>query len=219
VTEERIRIDTPKGEVSGAWSRAGQMRAVVVVAHGAGSGMDHPLLVGFTDTLNEAAIATLRFNFPYMEAGRRSPGKPEDAIGAWQAAFGEAIQRADGKQVWAAGKSYGGRMASMAVADDLPAAGLVFLGYPLHPPGKPDQVRDAHLDRISVPMLFLQGTADPFAREDLITGVTDRLGRWAVLHRVEGGDHSFNVRGTKRSPAEVGRMLGSVAARFIRHHP
>jgi predicted alpha/beta-hydrolase family hydrolase len=109
----------------------------------------------------------------------------------------------------------GGRIASMAVAEGMPADGLLFLGYPLHPPGKPDRLRDEHLYRIRVPMLFLEGTDDPFARFDLLKDLTSKLGRWAVLHPVEGGDHSFRVRGARRPDEEIGRLLGSVAARFM----
>ena len=107
-------------------------------------------------------------------------------------------------------------MASMAVAEGMPAAGLVFLGYPLHPPGKPEKVRDEHLYRISVPMLFLEGTRDPFADPSLLERLLGRLGERAELIAFEGGDHSFNVRGSKRDPREVGAGLAEPAARFIR---
>jgi predicted alpha/beta-hydrolase family hydrolase len=213
--DERFAIETERATVSAAWAAPRAFSAVVAVAHGAGSDMDHPLLVGFTDCLNEAGIASLRFNFPYMEAGRKTPDREPAAIAAWRAVFDATKGRAGGKRVFASGKSYGGRMASMAAAEGMPADGLVFLGYPLHPPGKPERLRDAHLDDIHVPMLFLQGTDDPFARRDLLAGVVGRLGRWAVLHEVEGGDHSFRVRGIRRSNDEIGRLLGSVAARFI----
>src|SRR5213076_1098229 len=119
-------------------------------------------LSGFTRALNEESVATLRFNFPYREAGRKFPDRPPAAIAAWRAAMEEAAARSKGEPLWAAGKSFGGRMASMAVAAGMPAAGLVYLGYPLHPPGKPDRVRAEHLFTITVPMLFLQGTGDPF---------------------------------------------------------
>lgn len=213
--EERFTVETERGAMSAAWAAPPAFSAAVAVAHGAGSGMDHPLLVGFTDCLNEAGIASLRFNFPYIEAGRKTPDREPAAIEAWRAVFAATHDRAGGKRVFGSGKSYGGRMASMAVAEGMPADGLVFLGYPLHPPGKPDRLRDSHLGRVHVPMLFLQGTDDPFARRDLLEGVVERLGRWAVLHEVEGGDHSFRVRGVRRSNEETGRLLGSVAARFI----
>jgi len=147
----------------------------MVVAHGAGSGMDHPFLVGFCDALATEDVAALRFNLPYMEAGRKSPGAPRDAIMAIRAAVEEAGARGGGP-VFAGGKSYGGRMASMAAAEGMTCAGLVFLGYPLHPPGKPDQVRDEHLYGLSIPMLFLHGTRDPFASPDVLAPVLARLG-------------------------------------------
>ena len=124
----------------------------IVVAHGAGAGMDHPFMVGFSRAMNDLGVATLRFNFPYMDAGRRSPDRQPVAVATWRAAFDAAVARAPvGEPVWASGKSFGGRMASVAVAEGMPAAGLVFLGYPLHPPGKPERVRDEHLYAIDGP--------------------------------------------------------------------
>jgi hypothetical protein len=114
------------------------------------------------------------------------------------------------------GKSLGGRIASMCVADGMPAAGLVFLGYPLHPPGKPERIRDEHLYRIQVPMLFLHGTADPFARPTLLAEVVRKLGERATLEQIEGGDHSFNVRGRRADAREVGASLAGLAAPFVR---
>jgi predicted alpha/beta-hydrolase family hydrolase len=113
------------------------------------------------------------------------------------------------------GKSLGGRIASMCVADGMPAAGLVFLGYPLHPPGKPERIRDEHLYRISVPMLFLHGTRDPFADGALLSKVVRKLGDRATLVEVEGGDHSFNLRGPRADPREVGAGLAKLAAPFV----
>ncbi|MBI3649200.1 MAG: dienelactone hydrolase [Actinobacteria bacterium] len=216
VPEERLAFDSGKGQVSAAFARPPEPVATLVVSHGAGSGMDHPFLVGFTRAMNEQAIATLRFNFPYMEAGRRSTDPQPVAVAAWRAAFEAAVARAGGGQVFAGGKSYGGRMASVAVAEGMPAAGLVFLGYPLHPPGKPERVRDEHLYAIEVPMLFLHGTLDPFADPRLLKRVIDRLGTRATLLEVTGGDHSFNVRGAKKEPREVGASLAPLVASFIR---
>jgi predicted alpha/beta-hydrolase family hydrolase len=118
--------------------------------------------------------------------------------------------------VWASGKSFGGRMASMAVAEGMPAAGLVFLGYPLHPPGKPERIRDEHLYRIEAPMLFLHGTNDPFASGGLLAEVARKLGDRATIEEIEGGDHSFNVRGRRTDPREVGAGLAELAAPFVR---
>jgi predicted alpha/beta-hydrolase family hydrolase len=141
------------------------------------------------------------------------------AIVAWRAAFDVAMSRAPAKEaVWAGGKSFGGRMASMAVAEGMPAAGLVFLGYPLHAPGRPDRLRADHLFTIEVPMLFVHGTADPFASSDTLGPVLSRLGSRATLHEVEGGGHSFE-RSRKDDPREIGASLAEVVASFIREHP
>ena len=118
--------------------------------------------------------------------------------------------------MWAAGKSFGGRMASMAVAEGMRATGLVYLGYPLHPPGKPEKLRDEHLYGLKLPMLFLQGTRDTFATPELLEGVVARIGQAAILEWCEGGDHSFAVAGKKRSAEEVGASLASPVAAFMR---
>lgn len=203
-----------------AFARPDNPTATVVVAHGAGAGMDHPFMHGFTGGLNSLGIATLRFNFPYREAGRKFPDRPPAAIAAWRAAMAAAAELAaeygDTGPLWAAGKSFGGRMASMAVAEGMEAAGLVFLGYPLHAPGKPDKLRDEHLYGITAPMLFLQGSRDTFATPELLEDVVGRIGPSAVLQWVDGGDHSFAVAGLKRSAAEVGASLAEPVARFIR---
>src|SRR5207247_10691004 len=133
-----------------------------------------------------------RCNVPCLEAGRRSTDSAPVAVAAWREAFEAARSRGpEGEPVWAGGKSYGGRMASMAAAEGMPAAGLIFLGYPLHPPGKPDRLRAEHLFTISVPMLFLQGTGDPFATPDVLGPVLKRLGKRATLYPIEGGGHSL----------------------------
>jgi predicted alpha/beta-hydrolase family hydrolase len=215
--EERIAIDAPDaGPVSGAYARPPGADRTIVVAHGAGVGMDHPFIVGFTRAMNDLDVATLRFNFPYMEAGRRSPDRQPVAVATWRAAFETAVARAPaGEPVWASGKSFGGRMASVAVAEGMGAAGLVFLGYPLHPPGKPDRVRDEHLYAIEVPILFLQGTKDPFATPAVLGPVIERLGARATLHVIEGGGHSLE-RSRKDDPREIGAGLAPIAATFMR---
>ena len=217
--EERVKVEGGPSPVSGVYARPSDAPATIVVAHGAGSGMDHPFLVGFSRAMNDEGIATLRFNFPYMEAGRRSPDRSPVAIATWRAASEEASHRGSaGEPIWASGKSFGGRMASMAVGEGMPAAGLVFLGYPLHAPGKPEAIRDEHLYGIDVPMLFLEGTRDPFAAPELLAGVIAKLGDRATLVTIEGGDHSFNVRGVKRDAREVGASLAVHVAPFIRSH-
>ena len=167
--------------------------------------------------LAEGRISSLRFNFPYLEEGRRSPDRLPVLLEAWREALEEGRRRAGRAPVVAAGKSLGGRVASMLAAEQgqaFGAAALVFFGYPLHPPGRPHQVRDAHLSLVQVPMLFIQGTEDRLARFDLVRSLVARVGM-ARLHPVPGADHSFRVKGRRREDLEVGRELGSIAATFI----
>jgi uncharacterized protein len=213
----RFEVETPRGAVTAAWHDAGPEAPALVVAHGAGAGMDHPFMAGFCDALAGAGVAALRFNFPYIEAGRRSPGSPKDAIAGFRAAFEAAAARTAGRAVFAGGKSYGGRVSSMAAAEGMPAAGLVFLGYPLHAPGRPDQVRDAHLYGLTQPMLFLQGAKDPFATTDALQPVLERLGPQATYVAFEGAGHSFE-RSRKDSPADNAAALVPHVVAFIREH-
>ncbi|HEX9892162.1 MAG TPA: alpha/beta family hydrolase [Actinomycetota bacterium] len=188
---------------------------VLVLAHGAGGDMDGPFLVSAAETLASRGIGCLRFNFVYREMGKKAPDRAALLSEAWRAAYAKAAEL--GGPVWAGGKSMGGRYASMLAADgDIDPPGLVFFGYPLHPPGKPERIRDEHLYGLRIPMLFIQGTGDPFAKPDLLAPVLERLGKRATLHEVEGGDHSFRVRGQPKDDAEAGRRLGDVAASFIR---
>ncbi|GAB3285016.1 alpha/beta hydrolase [Sinomonas notoginsengisoli] len=218
---ERITIPPPSegaGEVSGVYVRPDGAEATVVVAHGAGAGMDHPFLVGYCEALNRVGLATLRFNFAYMEAGKRVPDRPPKAIPVWAAALAEARRRSAGEPLWAAGKSFGGRMASMAVAEGaMDPVGLIFLGYPLHPAGRPEKLRDEHLYGLTLPMLFLSGTRDTLATGELLEGVVAGLPT-ATLTWQEGGDHSFAVNGLKRPPYEVGASLAPATAEFIGDH-
>lgn len=213
---ERLTIPTPSGDVSGVYLRPESPDATVVVAHGAGAGMDHPFMVGFAEALADLGIATLRFNFAYMEAGKRLPDRAPKAIPVWAAAFDTARRRSDGEPIWAAGKSFGGRMASMALAEGaIDPAGLIFLGYPLHPAGKPEKLRDEHLYGLHVPMLFLQGTRDTLATRELLDAVAAKLPT-ATLAWQEGGDHSFAVKGAKRSAGDIGASLAPQAVEFVR---
>ena len=224
MAETPLTIDVDGTPVSAVYARPdgadANAIATIVVAHGAGAGMEHPLLSGYTRALNDEGFATLRFNFPYREAGRRFPDRPPAAIAAWRAVADAAAARApEGEPIWASGKSFGGRMASMAVADGMPVTGLVYLGYPLHPPGKPEKARDEHLPAITVPMLFLQGTNDPFATPNSqLDEVVARIGPNATLHWFEGGGHSFEVKGVKRTPSEIGASLAAPTAAFVRAH-
>jgi uncharacterized protein len=214
--EIRGQVESPSGPVGSVLIAQPEAVAMLALAHGAGAGMDHPFMSGFARAIGDHEVATLRFNFPYIERGRRSPDPERVLRETWLHAFDTAKSYADGRPVLAGGKSLGGRIASMTVADGMPAAGLVFLGYPLHPPGKPDRIRDEHLYRIRVPMLFIQGTADPFARPDLLKPVIRKLGKRVEYMPVEGGDHSFNVKGERREAREVGALVADLAAPFIR---
>lgn len=220
VPETPVTISVGDIQVSGLYARPDNPFATLVLAHGAGAGMEHPFMGGFTQALNDDGVATLRFNFPYREAGRKFPDRPPLAIATWRAAMEEASASAaahsDTGPLWAAGKSFGGRMASMAVAEGMPAAGLVYLGYPLHPPGKPEKLRDEHLYGLTLPMLFLQGTRDTFATPELLEGVVARIGPTATLHWYDGGDHSFVVAGKKRSADEIGASAAAPVAAFLR---
>lgn len=222
--EYSISIDVDGVPVSAVSARPSAPAATIVVAHGAGAGMEHPFMTGFTRALNDDGFATLRFNFPYREAGRRFPDRPPVAIATWRAVMDAAAARAadDGRPdepIWAAGKSFGGRMASMAVAEGMVVAGLVFLGYPLHAPGKPEKPRDEHLPGITVPMLFLQGRNDPFAApNEQLDDVVQRIGTNATIDWITDANHSFEVKGAKRPAAEIGAGLALPVAAFVRAH-
>jgi hypothetical protein len=213
---QKLSIATPKGEVTGAFLAAPDAMATLALAPGAGSGYEHPFLSGFAEAIADLGVSTLRFNFLYKERGRKSPDPEQTLRDVWLAAFEEATARAKGAPVFVGGKSLGGRISSMCVADGMAAAGLVFLGYPLHPPGKPERIRDEHLHRIDVPMLFIQGTRDPFAQPDLLAKVLKKLGNRAEHVSIEGGDHSFRVPGKKVPDADIGAGLAAPAAAFIR---
>ena len=213
--EARGTLDVGGTNVSTAWIASKGSVATLVLAHGAGAGMDHPFMDGFSRAIVEAGVSTLRFNFPYVERGKRAPDPERVLRDAWLAAFDAAASKAGSRAVLAGGKSLGGRIASMCLADGMPADGLVFLGYPLHPPGKPDRIRDEHLYRITVPMLFVQGTKDPFATQALLAKVVRKLGDRATLESVDGGGHSFKVGGAKADDREIGMALAERAAPFV----
>lgn len=186
----------------------GDGRAVVVLAHGAGAGMRSDFMAFQVAALAEAGLLCLRFEFPYMEAGRKAPDKAAVLEETWRAIAEDARARAGDRPLVLGGKSMGGRIASQAVAAGAPADGLVFHGYPLHPPGRPDKVRKAHLPDVEVPMLFVEGTRDSFCPLDTLREVIAETGIDATVHVIEDGDHSFKVRAssgrsTKDAWAEV----------------
>jgi len=203
------------GEVSGLLLRPKDARVLYVLAHGAGAGMRHPFLESISQRLAEQGIATLRYQFPYMERRSRRPDPPAVAAATVRAAVAEAARMAPDLPLVAGGKSFGGRMTSTAQAEEpLPGVrGLVFLGFPLHPPGRPDDKRAEHLAHVQVPMLFLQGTRDDFAALKVLQPLVKRLGERATLHLVEGGDHSFRVP-TKSGRSE-GEVMGEVVSTIV----
>jgi predicted alpha/beta-hydrolase family hydrolase len=188
----------------------------LVLAHGAGGNLDTAFLVEMSEGLAARDIASLRFNFPYMENRRRIPDPAVTLEACYQAVARRGAELFP-QGLFLGGKSMGGRIASQMVAhvgsDVPPVRGLIFLGYPLHAPGKQHQLRDQHLYDLRVPMLFIEGTRDAFADRSLLQGVLDRLADRAKVHWIEGGDHSFKVRG--RKPAEVHAEILDAIAGFV----
>jgi predicted alpha/beta-hydrolase family hydrolase len=209
MTELVLQVGERVGQVSALLELPRNARALYVLAHGAGAGMRHRFLQGIAAGLAERAVGTLRYQFPYMEAGGRRPDPPGVLEATVRAAVARAAAAAPGLPLLAGGKSLGGRMTSGAAAKCvLPGVrGLVFLGFPLHAPGKAGVGRAAHLERVQIPMLFLQGTRDALADLDLVKSVTSRL-PGATLHVVEGGDHSFAV--LKRSGRTETEVMGEL---------
>jgi hypothetical protein len=215
---EEVRIPVGEGAVTASVHGAGP--TVVILGHGAGSDRRHPRLLELAEALAASGRRALLYNFPYKDRGGRAPD-PAAVLEATTRAVGEYARAVLGaERLVHGGRSMGGRIASQAVAAGAPADGLVFLAYPLHPPGRPVR-RDRHLPGITAPMLFVQGTRDAIARWDLLEGLLARLGDRVSLHRIEDGDHSFAVR--KRSgrlPEEVraevhDAVLGWLGARGL----
>jgi predicted alpha/beta-hydrolase family hydrolase len=196
MTVQRLKLILEKGSsVSALLLRPDNARACFVFAHGAGAGMAHPFMETVATGLCERGIATLRYQFPYMEKDSKRPDAPAVAHAAARAAVAEAARCCPAMPLIAGGKSFGGRMTSQAqaIAPLSGVRGLAFLGFPLHPPGKPSTTRAAHLSGVKIPMLFLQGTRDDFAEMALLEPVVKGLAGLASLHAVEGGDHSLHV--------------------------
>src|SRR5689334_4688285 len=208
-----ITLDEER-RVSGLLQAPEDARACFVLAHGAGAGMAHPFLAAIADELGRRRIGTLRYQFPYMEQRSRRPDPPKVAQAAVRAAVAEASRRLPGLPLFAGGKSFGGRMTSQAqAAAPLPGVrGLVFLGFPLHPAGRPSQERGRHLFDVHVPMLFLQGTHDKLALLGELEPLCHALGRRATLQVVADADHSFHI--PKRSGRSDRQVIGEVADAF-----
>jgi uncharacterized protein len=204
---QKCKIEVGRqGAVSALLLRPREARACFVFAHGAGVGMIHPSMETVAIGLAERGVATLRYQFPYMEKGSKRPDPPAIAHATVRAAVALAAQSCAGLPLIAGGKSFGGRMTSQAQAK-APlegVKGLVFLGFPLHPQGQPSTERAVHLSEVNVPTLFLQGTNDALAEPDLLKPIVAGLGRRATLHLLEGADHSFHVpKRSGRTDSEV----------------
>jgi predicted alpha/beta-hydrolase family hydrolase len=197
--------------VSGLWLKPGAARACLVLAHGAGAGMAHRSMVALADGLFDRGVATLRYQFPYMERGSKRPDPPSIAHAAVKAAVAEAARLAGALPLFAGGRSFGGRMTSQAQAiAPLPHVhGLVFFAFPLHPAGKPSTARAEHLSDIDIPMLFLQGTRDELAQLDLLRSAITKLSERATLVLAQDADHAFHV------PAKTGRKDMDVLAELL----
>lgn len=204
---ERLMIDVGANHrVSGLFDRPGAARAVCVLGHGAGAGMEHPSMQAVATGLAARGIATLRYQFPYMERRSRRPDPPPVCHATVRAAVAQAVRLAPDLPLFAGGRSFGGRMTSQAQAQ-APLAGvrgLVFLAFPLHPAGRPGTERGVHLQAVSIPMLFIQGTRDELADPSLLRPLIERLGARATLHVLEDADHGFHV------PARSGRKDADV---------
>jgi hypothetical protein len=211
LTREELQFGVEGGgEVSALLVRPEKARRVMVLAHGAGAGMRHPFLEKLSGELAGVGVTTLRYQFPYMEQRRRIPDAPAVLTATVAAAVRVASEAAPGLPLFAGGKSMGGRMTSQAAAQSLldGVRGLVFYGFPLHPPNRPGTNRADHLPKVTVPMLFLQGTRDTFADLKLLRPICEKLGPRATLHIIENADHSFHVPKTSgRSDAEVFQEL------------
>ncbi|MBP0111235.1 MULTISPECIES: alpha/beta hydrolase family protein [Bradyrhizobium] len=212
-----LKLDIERiGTVSAMLTRPDHARACYVLAHGAGADMRHSFMGKVAAGLAERGIATFRFNFPYMEEKKGRPDQPAVAHAAIRAAVGEVARLCPGVKLIAGGKSFGGRMTSQAQAKaPLPdVKGLAFLGFPLHAAKKPSSERAEHLSDIAIPMLFLQGTRDALADLSYFKPVVEKLGPKAMLHQVEGGDHSFAVlkKSGRSSDEALTEVLDTLAA-------
>jgi predicted alpha/beta-hydrolase family hydrolase len=212
--EKHLTFHTGDSGITGILSEASQPLCLLVLAHGAGAGMSHPFMIELSGALVRRSVSVFRFNFPYMEKGRKAPGSQKEAMQALHDAATFASGEVTGPlPLFIGGKSYGGRMASHLLADSGAAAisdvrGLVFVGFPLHAPGKPGTERAAHLKEVPCPMLFLQGGRDKLAEPELITEVTDSLPK-ATMHMYPEGDHSFHM--LKRSGTTYEELLKALA--------
>jgi predicted alpha/beta-hydrolase family hydrolase len=209
--ERQVQLQVGEDQVSGLLIAPDKPRICYVLAHGAGVGMRHKFMAAVAHGLAEREVATLRYQFPYMERGSKRPDSPKVALAAVRAAAEKARELLPELPLVAGGKSYGARMTSQAQAE-APLSGvrgLAFLGFPLHAPGQPSDARAEHLSRVQIPMLFLQGTRDDFADPYYLQPLMKRLGGRATLRLFEDADHSFHV------PAKSGRTDAQVMSDLL----
>lgn len=220
-SEPRPLVITPEPKsppVSALLQRPLKARALLVLGHGAGAGMLHPFMVALAGHLAAEGVATLRYQFPYMEKGSRRPDRRPVLVSTVRAAVAEGARLAPDLPLFAGGKSMGGRMTSMAAAEEalLGVRGLIFVGFPLHPAGRPGIDRAEHLQDVACPMFFLQGTRDKLADLELLRPVLENLGEMATVHVVDGADHGFHVlKRSGRTDDEVLVELAAETRRFI----
>ena len=216
--EHRFTASASSGEVSALLLRPADARWLLALAHGAGAGMRHRFMEELAVLLARLGIATFRYQFPYIEQGRRGPNPRPVLLATARAAVTAAAELAGDLPLAAGGKSMGGRMTSLAAAEaPLPGVrGIVFLGFPLHAAGRSGSERAEHLEKVDAPMLFVQGTRDKLAELELLRPICDGLGRRATLHVVDGGDHSFHVlKRSGRSDAEALEEVGGAVADWL----
>ena len=219
-TPEPLSLALPDGTtVSALVQVPDDAQGLYVFAHGAGAGMDHKGMASVADALAGERVATLRYQFPYMERGSKRVDSPPVAHAAVRAAVAEAGRRLPDLPLFAGGRSFGGRMTSQAQAlAPLPGVrGLVFVGFPLHPAGKPGVQRAEHLGDVTIPMLFLQGTRDELAELPLLRSVLEPLAKRATLHVVDDADHSFHVRASsgRKDPDVVLELARTMSAWLV----
>jgi predicted alpha/beta-hydrolase family hydrolase len=216
--EIRISVSERAGSVSGLIDRPRGARALLVLGHGAGADMHHRFMEAASDALVAEGIAVLRYQFPYAEAGRRMPDHRTTLLAGVRAALAAGAKAARGIPLLAGGKSMGGRMTSLLIAEEGAARvrGLVFFGFPLHASGKPSDERGAHLASVETPLLFLQGARDKLADLDLLKPLVKKLGRRARVHEVPDADHSFHVpKRSGRTDEDVILELARTTAEWI----
>ena len=217
---ESTELEIQIGDISvgGLLLRPPAATALYLFAHGAGAGMRHPFMEAASRALAERRIATLRYEFPYMAAGRRMPDRQSTLVDTVRAAGRAALDLAPELPLFAGGKSMGGRMTSAAAAEAplVGVRGIAFYGFPLHRPGDESDVRADHLVDVPLPMLFLQGTRDRLAELERVRGVCDRLGSRATLQVVEGADHGFSVlKRSGRTDAGVQEEMADAVTRWM----